>query len=76
MTRFSLNPVQQRTVEIIESLGFGAIERLQIRDGLPCYAPEPRIVQTIKLDSESEQQPANVDGDLTLKRDLRVSLNS
>jgi len=32
-------------VEIIEALGFGAIERLLIRGGAPFYEPEPRIVQ-------------------------------
>jgi hypothetical protein len=57
MTKSSLNPVQRQTVEIIESLGFGSIERLWIHDGSPCYEPEPRIVQAIKLDSELERQP-------------------
>jgi hypothetical protein len=37
---------------------------------LPCYEPEPRIVQTIKLDSEPEQQPHRRDGDLTLKKEF------
>ena len=36
MTKSSLNPGQRRTVEIIEALGFGVIERLSIRGGLPC----------------------------------------
>jgi hypothetical protein len=53
MTKSSLNAVQRQTVEIIESLGFGSIERLSVRDGLPCYEPEPRIVQAIKLDFRS-----------------------
>ena len=49
MTKSSLNPDQRRTVEIIEALGFGVIERLLIRGGLPCYEEEPRVVQAIKL---------------------------
>jgi hypothetical protein len=57
-------------VELIEALGFGVIERLLIRGGLPCYDPEPRIVQAIKLDSESERQPARSDADLTLKKEF------
>ena len=72
MTRSSLNTVQRRTVELIESLGFGSIERLWIRSGLPCYEPEPRIVQMIKLDSEPEQQPDDGDPDLTLKREFEM----
>jgi len=70
MTKSSLNPGQRRTVEIIEALGFGVIERLSIRGGLPCYDPEPRIVQTIKLGSEPERQPDRSCADLTLKREF------
>jgi hypothetical protein len=57
-------------VEIIEALGFGVIERLLIRGGLPCYDPEPRIVQTIKLSSETERQPDRGYTDLTLKKEF------
>ena len=70
MTKSSLNPVQRQTVEIIEALGFGSIERLWIRSGLPCHEPEPRIVQTIKLDSEPERQPDDGHADLTLKKEF------
>src|SRR6266852_4422159 len=70
MTKSSLNPVQCQTVEIIESLGFGVIERLSIRGGLPCYEPEPRIVQAIKLDSEPERLPDRSCADLTLKKEF------
>jgi hypothetical protein len=71
MTKSSLNPGQQRTVEIIEALGFGVIEHLFIRGGLPCYEPEPRIVQTIKLDSEPPRQPDTGHADLTLKKEFQ-----
>ena len=70
MTKSSLNPDQRQTVEIIEALGFGAIEHLLIRDGSPCYEPEPRIVQAIKLDSEPERQPDPGCADLTLKKEF------
>src|SRR5260370_42537869 len=73
MTKSFLNPAQQQTVEIIESVGFGSIQHLWIRDGLPCYEPEPRIVQAIKLDSEPERQPDDGHADLTLKKEF-VSL--
>jgi len=67
MTKVELHSDQRRTVEIIETLGFGAIEHLLIRGGLPCYEPEPCVVQAIKLDSAPEQQPGHSDADLTLK---------
>ena len=70
MTKSSLNPSQRETLEIVEALGFGAIERLLIRGGMPCYEPEPRIVQTIKLDSEPERQPDPGCTDLTLKKEF------
>lgn len=67
MTKSSLNPGQRRTVEIIKALGFGVIERLLIRGGMPCYEPEPGVVQAIKLDSAPERQPDRSDTDFTLK---------
>lgn len=70
MIKSSLNPGQRRIVEIIETLGFGVIERLLIRNGLPCYDPEARIVQTIKLDSGPERQPDRSCADLTLKKEF------
>jgi hypothetical protein len=70
MTKFSLNPGQRQTVEIIEALGFGVIERLWIRGGLPCFEPELRIVQSIKLDSESQEQPDRGSAGLTLKKEF------
>lgn len=70
MTKECLDPAQRRTLKIIEALGFGAIEHLSIRDGLPCYEPEPRIVQTIKLGSDSDQVFRSDDSSLTLKKEL------
>ncbi len=75
MTRSSLNPVQRQAVEIIEALGFGVIERLRIRGGLPCYEPEPRVVQAIKLDSESKGKPADGHAELTLKKEFEHLFN-
>jgi hypothetical protein len=70
MTKSSLETNQRRTVEIIEALGFGVIERLLIRGGLPCYEREPRIVQRIKLGSEPQWQPEGGDADFTLKKEF------
>jgi hypothetical protein len=70
MTKNSLEPNQRRIVEIIEALGFGVIEHLSIRDGLPCYDPEPRIVQTVKLATGPGRQPDRSCADLTLKNEF------
>jgi hypothetical protein len=70
MTKSCLNPGQRRTVEIIEALGFGVIECLLIRGGLPCYEPGPRIVQSIKVNCEPERQPEPSSADLALKKEF------
>lgn len=36
-------------LEIIDSLGFGVIEELVIRDGEPCFHPAPRVLKDIKI---------------------------
>src|SRR5450755_466898 len=54
VTKATLEPDQRRLVELVETLGFGAIEGLCIKHGLPCHEPEMRIVQSLKLDSEPE----------------------
>jgi len=70
MTKSSLNPAQRRTVEIIEALDFGVIERLLILGGLPFLEPEPRIVQAVKLDSKPTLQSDRICADLILKKEF------
>jgi hypothetical protein len=72
MTKSSLNPSQRQTVEIIEALGFGVIEHLAIRCGLPHFEPKPRIVQAIKLDFGPEPKPDSGQADVTLKKEFEV----
>jgi hypothetical protein len=73
MIRSSLNPDLRRIVEIIEALRFGVIERLSIRDGVPCYEPEPQVLESIKLDSKTAGPSSCDDAELTLKKEF-VSL--
>ena len=75
MTRASLNLDQRRLVEIIEAIDFGVIEQLSIRGGLPCFDPQPRIFQAIKLASETRQQRDRVSADLTLKAQFEDSFD-
>lgn len=74
MTKSSLNSCQRQTVEIIEALGFGVIEYLSVRGGLPHYEQEPRIVQVIKLDSELAPHPASP-AECTLKKEFESLFN-
>jgi hypothetical protein len=70
MKKSSLIPVQRQVVEIIEALGFGSIEQLCIRDGLPCYEPRPRIVQSVKLESEPERKTDDGRAEVALKKEF------
>ena len=56
-------------LHLIEELAFGRIEQLSIRNGEPCYECAPRIVQEIKLGSETERRPDRSKPDLTLKKE-------
>ena len=70
MTERSLCPERRRIVEIVEQLGFGRIEQLWIRNGEPCFNPAPRIVEEIRLTSDSERRPDTNNPDLTLKQEF------
>jgi hypothetical protein len=72
MTGRTLTPGQRKVVEIIEALGFGAIQGLSIRDGQPCYDRAPLIVQEIKLGSPPERLPASRDSDSLKKEFVRL----
>lgn len=70
MTQSSLHPAQRRAIEVIKALGFGSIEHLEVRSGMPCFAPESRLVQSIKLTSVREGSSAHDTDDLTLKKEF------
>jgi hypothetical protein len=65
-----LEASQRRLVDIIQTLAFGNIEGLRVRDGLPNLDPAPRIVQTIKLDSEPERDTELESSGSTLKKEF------
>jgi hypothetical protein len=70
LTKRSLDPVQLRLVETIETLGFGRIEGVAIRHGKPSFGRGIRVVQEIKLGSGSEVAVGPSNPDLTLKREF------
>jgi hypothetical protein len=75
MTRGALTPGRRRSLEIIEELRFGRIERLSIRSGEPCFEGDTRIVEEVKMDSAHEPQPDHTDADLTLKAEFENFFN-
>jgi hypothetical protein len=50
----SLSQPRQRLVRIMQELGFGRIEQLNVRKGQPDFGRPPRLVQEIRLGGEPE----------------------
>src|SRR4051812_3456192 len=75
MMKSALDSGQRRTFEIIDALGFGFIEHLRVHKGFPCFEPSPRIVQSIKLDSEPIPRRNAAHDDLTLKKEFETLFN-
>lgn len=70
MKRSLPSPSQLQLLQIIGELGFGRIEQLSIRNGEPCYERAPRILQEIKLSSETERRADHRKADVTLKQEF------
>lgn len=69
----ALNPSERRLIKIIDQLGFGCVEGLWIQQGQPCFTRAPRIVQEIKLGSETDRSgpPSDrPDGNFTPKKEF------
>jgi len=71
MTTQCLSAEQSRAVQIISALGFGVIHGLRIRDGSPCFVPETRIVQMIKLESHPQPRSESNSPGTTMKTEFQ-----
>jgi len=47
-----LSPERARLVRLFQTINFGRIEELEIRNGEPQFSPPPRVFVEVKLDSE------------------------
>jgi hypothetical protein len=57
LMKSDLAPAEQRLVELVQSVNFGRVERLVVRDGQPVFDPMPRIVRTLKLGGVGRNSP-------------------
>lgn len=71
-TMSDLSPTYQRLQEVVQSLNFGRIERLMIRNGEPCYEQPPHIVEEIKLASGPDHRVDPSEAIFTLKKQFAV----
>jgi hypothetical protein len=66
----SLPPAGQRLVESMQSLYFGQILGLHVRNGLPVVDPPPRRVRDYKLVSEPAPRAASPREDFLLREQV------
>jgi hypothetical protein len=50
--KLALSPPQQKLVDLLGRVGFGAIEGLAVIDGAPSFTLPPKIIRIIKLREE------------------------
>ena len=53
ITKSSLTPALARLIELLQSLNFGRVEALTIRNGQPVFDPPPRVVQKLKMGADN-----------------------
>lgn len=56
-TKAALSEMRRQLVELMQSINFGRIENLTIRDGDPVLEPLPRIVREVKFGGENGPRP-------------------
>ena len=70
-TKQSLSQSKVRLVERMQSINFGCIEGLVVRNGEPILDPPPSITYEIKFDGKNGPRPEVTKVDFTLKTQVR-----
>src|SRR5579871_4358930 len=52
-----LSAPRQALVRLLQSINFGHIEGLEVRDREPVFSPAPAVFVEVKLDAENEPRP-------------------
>lgn len=52
-----LSPAWQRLLRLFQTIHFGRIEELEIRNGEPVFSPEPGVFLELKLDTADGPRP-------------------
>lgn len=63
----ALSEPQRSLVERMQKLNFGRIEALTVRNGLPVFDPQPKVIRDIKLGGEPEPRADLSKRDFELK---------
>lgn len=67
----ALDPESRHLVEMMQSVNFGRIEGLVVRNGEPVLDPPPRIIREVKFGGENGPRPEAAKQDFALKAQVR-----
>jgi hypothetical protein len=70
LTKAGLSEPRKRLVELMQSLGHGQIQDLDLRDREPVLDPPPSVVREIKLGGTSGPRPEVDTADFLLKSEV------
>jgi len=68
LSKQDLSSSRARLVELMQSINFGRIERLSVRNGQPVLHPSPAIVREHLFGGENGPRPESASADFLLKR--------
>jgi hypothetical protein len=66
----SLPAPHQRLVRLMQEIGFGHIDNLMIRDGLPIFDPPPRVIVDIKFGADNGPHTQLANPEFALKQSI------
>jgi hypothetical protein len=66
----SLSPAGQRLVALMQSVNFGEIRDLHVRDGQPLFLPAPAVVRLVKLGADNRPRPECEGSDFLIKSQI------
>lgn len=70
LSKSSLSPAFKHLLGLMQSLNFGRLENLDVRDGEPIVTPETRAVRDTKFGNENGPRAEKFLGDFLLKKQV------
>jgi len=65
-----LSPPKQTLVRLLQTVNFGQLRDLEVRDGEPVFNPAPLVQVDVKLDAEEGPRPEQELTDFTLRSEV------
>jgi hypothetical protein len=70
-----LSAPRQALVRLCQSIDYGQVHDLHVRDREPVFSPEPGVIFEVKLDGDSCQRQESELADFTLRDEVRRRLD-